>query len=192
MDFDLRHAIPVLERTPRVLRTLLAGLDRAWTRSDYGEATFSPFDVVGHLIHGETADWIPRARIILEQGASRPFDRYDRYAQFEVSRGKTLEQLLDEFEQRRAASLAALRALQLTPEKLAARGMHPLLGEVTLSQLLATWVAHDLNHLAQVARCMAAQYGAAVGPWKEFLGVLKSPVTRMDDEGAARKRAAAE
>lgn len=191
MDFRLPLALSILERTPRVLRTLLAGLDREWTHSDYGEGTFSPFDVIGHLIHGEEADWIPRARIILEHGPSRPFDGYDRYAQFEASRGKTLEQLLDEFERRRTESLAALRAMQLTPEKLGARGTHPVLGEVTLGQLLATWVAHDLNHIAQIAKCMATQYDAAVGPWKEFLGVLKSPVTRMEAEGAARKRAAA-
>jgi uncharacterized damage-inducible protein DinB len=190
MDFDLALAVSVLARTPRVLRALLADLDPAWTHSDYGEATFSPFDVVGHLIHGEATDWIPRARLILEHGSSRPFESYDRYAQFEDSRGRTLAELLEEFEQRRAGSLASLQALQLTPELLASRGLHPVLGTVTLSQLLAAWVVHDLNHIAQIARCMATQYGAAVGPWQEFLSVLKAPVTRMDETGVARKRAA--
>lgn len=189
MKFDVEQAIELLSRTPAVLRALLSGLGARWTHTDYGEDTFSPYDVLGHLIHGERADWIPRMRIILESGTTRPFDKYDRYAQFEESAGKSSEQLLDEFEQHRSASIAALRAARLTPDLLANRGIHPALGEVTLENLLATWVVHDLNHIAQIARCMATQYHDAVGPWRQYLSILKSPPTRMDADGAARKHA---
>ncbi len=188
--FQIDRSCDILERTPRVLRAWLAGLGSFWTHGDYGPDTFCPYDVVGHLIHGEKIDWIARTRIILEHGPARPFDRYDRYAMFEDSRGKSIDELLAEFERLRAANLAALRELHLTPEQLAARGTHPMLGEVTLSQLLATWVAHDLNHLAQIAKAMATQYEDAVGPWRQYLGILKSPVTRMDAEGAERRRRA--
>lgn len=190
--FDLAEGLAVLERTPRVLRAWLAGLSRAWTHSNYGEDTFSPFDVVGHLLQCELTDWLPRVRVILEHGSSRPFDKVDRYAQFEASRGRTLEQLVDEFEAARGRSVAALRAMNLTPAQLALQGWHPALGAVTLGQLLATWTAHDLNHLAQIAKCMATQYAEAVGPWRQYLGVLKMPVTRMDEEGARRRREANE
>ena len=186
-DFSLVPSIAILERTPRVLRAWLAGLPRQWTHSNYGADTFSPFDVVGHLIHGEACDWIPRARIILEHKTARPFDKYDRYAQFEASRGKTMDNLLEEFDAARSRSLAALKEMNLTPQQLQLRGMHPALGEVTLSQLLATWVAHDLNHIAQIAKCMATQYEHAVGPWREYLGVLKTTVTRMDADGSKRR-----
>jgi hypothetical protein len=188
MSFDLRDDIEILQRTPAVLRAMLAGLGDDWVRANYGADTFSPFDVVGHLIHGEKTDWLPRARIILEHGTARPFEPFDRYAQFEESRGKSLGVLLDEFERLRAANLAALRDMRLTPADLARRGMHPALGEVTLEQLLATWAAHDLNHIAQIAKCLATQYADAVGPWKEYLSILKTPVTRMDADGAARAR----
>ncbi|MCZ2401375.1 MAG: DinB family protein [Phycisphaerae bacterium] len=185
---DVAQAMEILSRTPGVLKVWLTGLSRAWTHGDYGPDTFRPYDVVGHLIQGERTDWIVRARIIFEEGTSRPFERYDRYAMFESSAGKPLEALLAEFERLRAENLAALRGLALTPEKLARRGMHPMLGEVTLSQLIATWAAHDLNHLAQIAKAMAAQYQEAVGPWREYLGILKAPATRMDAEGAERAR----
>jgi len=191
-EMNLDHAIALLERTPRVLREWLSGLPREWTHSDYGEDTFSPFDVVGHLIHGEACDWIPRARIILEHGTARPFDKYDRYAQFEMSRSKTMDDLLDEFEGARKWSLGQLAKLKLTDGKMTLRGRHPALGEVTLGNLLATWVAHDLNHIAQIAKCMATQYEGAVGPWRDYLGVLKAPVTRMDAEGARRRFASAQ
>ncbi len=190
MNFSMPAAISVLERTPAVLRAMLDGLGPEWTHSNYGADTFSPFDVLGHLIHGEQTDWIARTRIILEQGESRPFDKYDRYAQFEASRGKSLRALLDEFERLRKLNLATLSTLRIDDADLARRGMHGVLGSVTLANLLSTWVAHDLNHIAQVARCMATQYAEAVGPWREFLGVLKQPITRMDAEGAARRRAA--
>lgn len=190
MNFDMDRAMEVLSRTPAVLRAMLGGLNRAWTHSNYGEDTFSPFDVVGHLITGEKTDWMVRARLILEHGPARPFDKYDRYAQFEASRGCSMDDLLDEFERLRRANLEALRKLNLSPAQLALRGTHNVLGEVTLEQLLATWVAHDLNHVAQIARCMATQYADAVGPWKQFMGIFRAPVTPMDTDGAARRRAA--
>jgi len=188
MRFELRESVELLQRTPAVLRALLSGLSDPWHHNNYGDDTFSPFDVVGHLIHGEKTDWIPRARIILGYGPARPFDPYDRYAQFEESRGKSLAQLLNEFERLRTANLQALRDLRLTPALLARRGTHPALGEVTLEQLLATWVAHDLNHIAQIAKCLATQYADAVGPWRDYIGVLRSPPTKMDAEGASRRR----
>src|SRR5262245_10289799 len=175
--FQLQSAIPVLSRTPAVLRATLGGLGPEWTHTNYGNDTFSPFDVIGHLITGEQTDWLVRAKIILKNGPSRPFDKYDRYAQFEASRGKTVDQLLDEFERLRRANPDTLRSLEITPAQRDLRGTHPALGPVTLGNLLATWVAHDLNHIAQVARCMATQYETAVGPWKEYLGILKSPRT---------------
>lgn len=190
MRFDMHHAVEVLQRTPAVLRALLSGLSDSWLRNNYGQDTFSPFDVVGHLIQGERTDWIVRTRIILDHGTAQTFDKYDRYAQFEASRGKSIGELLDEFEQLRRENLQALTSLTITPEKLALRGKHTALGEVTLEQLLSTWVAHDLNHIAQVAKCMATQYAEAVGPWREYLGVLKTPITRMDADGATRRRAA--
>ncbi|MFO0973653.1 MAG: DinB family protein [Phycisphaerae bacterium] len=190
MRFNLRQATAILERTPAVLSALLRGLGREWTHANYGPDTFSPYDVIGHLIHGERTDWLARAEIILSHGESRPFDRYDRYAQFEVSRGRSLNRLLNEFARLRRANLARLRSLRLTPRDLGRAGTHPVLGRVTLRQLLATWVAHDLNHLSQIARCMAVRYAGAVGPWREALGVFRGSVTRMDADGAARRRAA--
>ncbi|MCK6455851.1 MAG: DinB family protein [Phycisphaerae bacterium] len=189
-EFRLDEAIEILERTPHVLRAWLDGLGPHWTHRDYGEGTFTVFDVVGHLIHGEKADWLARTRIILEQGPDRPFDKYDRYAQFEDSRGKTLVQLLDEFERLRAANLVALRELRLTGEQLAKPGTHPALGRVTLKNLLATWAAHDLNHIAQIAKAMATQYADSVGPWREYLSILKSKPTPMDADGIRRAKAA--
>jgi hypothetical protein len=191
MRYDINLAMQVLERTPRVLRAMLVGLGDEWIHSNYGEDTFSPYDVVGHLITGEKTAWLDRARMILEHGTSRAFESYDRYAQFERSRGRSLAQLLDEFQALREANLKSLADLNLTNDDLARTGMHPMLGEVTLENLLATWVAHDLNHIAQIARCMATQYAEAVGPWREYLSVLKPPPTRMDDDGAQRRAAAA-
>lgn len=190
MNYSVEQGIEVLERTPQVLRAMLAGVSDGWLHGNYGEGTFSPFDVVGHLITGEKTDWIVRAKLILEHGTSKPFSKYDRYAQFEHSRGKSLPQLLDEFAELRAGNIFALCGLHLTAADLAKRGQHPALGEVTLEQLLATWVAHDLNHIAQIAKAMATQYEGAVGPWKEYLGVLRSPVTKMDADGASRRKAA--
>ncbi|MDQ3211891.1 MAG: DinB family protein [Acidobacteriota bacterium] len=162
----------VLERTPATFRALLAGLPDRWTAADEGPETFSPFDNVGHLIHGERTDWIPRARIVLTQGANRRFEPYDRFAQVRESQGKSLAELLDEFARLRAQNLATLRGWKLSERELALEGEHPELGPVTLRQLLATWVAHDLGHVAQTTRVMAKQYREAVGPWRLYLPVL--------------------
>ena len=172
MEFDLDEAVAVLARTPATLQTMLDGLPASWTEATEGPETWSPYVVVGHLIHGERTDWIPRAQIILAQGADRHFTPYDRFAQFRESEGKQLEELLDEFEELRERNLETLRLWQLTAEQLDLQGQHPEFGAVTLRQLLATWVAHDLGHIVQVARVMAKQYGDAVGPWRQYLSVL--------------------
>ena len=172
MSFDLAEACAVLGRTPWVLSALLDGLPDSWVEGDEGPETWSPFDVLGHLIHGEKTDWVPRARVILEHGEARAFEPFDRFAMLEASRGRTIGELLAEFTELRQQSLAGLRALGLTDEDFERRGVHPELGPVTLGELLATWVAHDLGHLAQVARVMAKQYAAEVGPWREYLPVL--------------------
>jgi len=177
-QFELAEVVAVLIRTPAALDALLRGLPNIWVhgsegRSEDGKDTWSAFDIVGHLIHGERTDWMPRARIILENGEARPFDPFDRLAQFKESQGKSLEQLLDEFASLRKENLTALRGLNLQPEDFARRGKHPALGVVTLSELLATWAVHDLTHLHQLSRVMAHQYRDAVGPWSAYLGVLK-------------------
>jgi hypothetical protein len=172
MEFELPRAIEILERTPATFRSLLGGLPDAWTTPAEGPDTFSAFDNLGHLIHGERADWIPRARIILAAGPDRRFQPFDRFAQFQESRGKTLGELLDQFEQLRRDNLAELRGWRLTDAELALTGEHRELGSCTLRQLLATWVVHDLGHLAQTARVMAKQYREAVGPWRAYLPVL--------------------
>ena len=172
MNFHLPDAILILERTPAVFRSMLAGLPETWTAVNEGPDTFSPFDNVGHLSHAERADWIPRAQLILAQGAQRRFAPYDRFAQVRESQGKSLAELLDEFAQLRAANLTTLRDWKLTDRELALEGEHPEFGAVTLRQLLATWVAHDLGHVAQTARVLAKQYREAVGPWRAYLPVL--------------------
>jgi len=172
MRFDLEETIALLSRTPSSLNALLRELPERWILGSEGARTWSPFDIVGHLIHGERTDWMPRARRILEAGESRAFDPFDRLAQEQESRGKSLPQLLDEFAQLRSENLDALRGLNLQPEDFNRRGLHPALGVVTLSQLLATWAVHDLTHLHQLARVMAYQYGEVVGPWSAYLGVL--------------------
>jgi DinB superfamily len=177
-QFKLAEVVAVLSRTPTSLDALLRGLPDTWVhgregRSEAGKDSWSAFDIVGHLIHGERTDWMPRARIILKNGEARPFDPFDRLAQFKQSQGKSLEQLLDEFAGLRRESLDALQALNLQPEDFARRGKHPVLGVVTLSELLATWAVHDLTHLHQLSRVMAHQYRDLVGPWRAYLGVLK-------------------
>ena len=172
MEFRLEHAGEILRRTPATLDALLRGLPEEWAASNEGPDSWSPFDVLGHLIHGERTDWIPRARIIIEHGEARAFEPFDRFAMFEESRGKSLDELLDAFARMRAESLRELEALNLTPELLEKRGAHPELGAVTLGQLLSAWVAHDLGHVAQVVRVLAKQYGEAVGPWRAYLSVL--------------------
>ena len=172
MEHILKHTMSLLARTPAVLNALLRDLPETWTLRNEGENTWSAFDIVGHLIHGERTDWMPRARMILEQGESRAFDPFDRLAQERESQGKSLPQLLDEFAQLRSENLDALRTMNLQTQDLDRRGRHPALGVVTLSQLLATWAVHDLTHLHQLARVMAHQYREEVGPWSAYLGVL--------------------
>lgn len=170
--FDLSRGVAVLARTPGTLRALLDGLPPEWTEATEGPDTWSPYTVVGHLIHGERTDWIPRAQIILAQGPDRRFTPYDRFAQFRESQGKSLAQLLDELEQLRAENLRTLAGWNLTDVELALIGEHPAFGPVTLRQLLATWVAHDLGHIAQVTRVMARQYREAIGPWRAYLSIM--------------------
>jgi hypothetical protein len=172
MQHNLDHTIALLSRTPAALNALLRDLPEEWTRRNEGDGTFSAFDVVGHLIHGDRTDWIPRARVILEHGETRPFEKFDRLAQVRESQGKSLSQLLDEFTRVRAEKLTELHGLKLTKQDLERRGSHPSLGAVSLSQLLATWAAHDLTHLHQLSRVMAHQYRGAVGPWTRYLGVM--------------------
>jgi hypothetical protein len=172
-NFSLADAIALLTRTPATLNALLLGLPNIWVRRNEGKDTWTAFDIVGHLIVGERTDWLPRARIILENGEARPFDPFDRFAQLKESQDKPLEQLLDDFARLRSENLAALQALNLQPQDLARRGRHPALGVVTLSELLATWAVHDLTHVHQLSRVMAYQYRDAVGPWSAYLGVLR-------------------
>ncbi len=172
MEFDLSTGRAVLERTPHTLRAMLAGLSPAWTDATEGPDTWSPYVVVGHLIHGERADWIPRAQLILAQGTHRLFTPFDRLAQLRESQGKPLAALLDEFERLRHANLHMLASWNLEEHQLSLHGEHPAFGKVTLRQLLATWVAHDLSHVAQIARVMAKQYRDAVGPWRAYLPVM--------------------
>ncbi len=172
MEFELHLGISVLERSPATFAALLSGIGPAWYDATEGAETWSPYVIMGHLIHGERTDWIPRAEIILAQGTDRRFAPYDRLAQFEESAGKSLRDLLDEFAQLRAENLRTLAGWQLTSRELALTGDHPAFGAVTLQQLLATWVAHDLGHLAQTARVMAKQYREAVGPWRAYLSIV--------------------
>ena|SRR5690349_18887218 len=172
MELQLDHARDILRRTPSTLKLLLQDLPEEWLTTNEGPQTWSPYDVVGHLIHAEETDWIPRARIILEHGESRAFTPFNREGMFEKSQGKSIMDLLDMFAQLRAENLRQLDELHLTPALLEQRGRHPEFGSVTLGQLLATWVVHDLGHIGQIARVMSKQYGAAVGPWKAYLPVL--------------------
>jgi hypothetical protein len=172
MEFQLDQAKEILRRTPATLNALLSDLPNDWVLSNEGPETWSPYDVVGHLIEGEETDWIPRARIILEQGEARPFDKFDRFAMFEKSTGKSLLELLAQFEQLRGESLRQLDEMKLTPELLQKRGTHPALGMVTLSQLLSAWVVHDLGHIRQIVRVMAKQYREAIGPWTAYLTIV--------------------
>jgi uncharacterized damage-inducible protein DinB len=172
MDLQLDQAVAILRRTPTVVNELLRDLPDDWVRTNEGPDTWSPYEIVGHLIQGEETNWIPRAKIILEHGQTRAFEPFDRVAPSEKSQGKTLPALLDTFAQRRERNLDELTTMRITPELLAKRGRHPDLGEVTLAQLLATWTVHDLSHLSQITRVMCKQYGAAVGPWKEYLPIL--------------------
>lgn len=174
MEQSLERTLSVLERTPQALDAMLRGLQEEWTRSNEGEGTWSAFDVVVHLIHCEHDNWVPRARVILESGGEvRQFPAFDRRGEIYESRSMKLEEVLERFAQVRAENLRTVRSWGLGPQELAMPGRHPALGDVTLAQLMATWAAHDLNHLHQISRVMAYQYREAVGPWREFMGVMK-------------------
>lgn len=174
MQYSLETALPVLRRTPACLSALLSGLPEAWTRSGPGGDGWSPYDVVGHLIHGERADWMPRAKSLLAHGESRPWQPFDRLAQQAEDQTRPIEILLDEFAALRRENIDALQSLALTEDDWPRTGLHPEFGRVTLAQLLATWVAHDLSHVAQIARTMARQYADQIGPWSRYLPILES------------------
>lgn len=177
MKFKLSKAIPILERTPAVLNSLLADIPIEWSQSNEGPNTWSPFDVVGHLIHGEKTDWIPRLEIIMGKEPIKKFVPFDRFAQFENSQGKNIKDLLKDFELLRKANVDLLRFKNLSPEDLNRTGVHPELGPVTLGNLLSAWVVHDLGHIAQVSRVMAKQYKNEVGPWPKYMTILNYTLT---------------
>jgi hypothetical protein len=172
MKLDIDSAIEILERTPRTVRALVSGLSERWTAVNEGPETFSVFDVVGHLVDGEETDWIPRAAIVLEKGEEGTFEPYDRFRHYKRNKGRSLASLIDEFESLRAQNIEKLRGWQVDDSKLERRSNHPALGPVTLSQLLAAWVVHDLGHIAQISRVMAKQYRDEIGPWIDYLPVV--------------------
>ena len=172
MQFDLSKSIEILERTPLVLKTLLSNLSPEWTHENEGGESWSPYEVIAHLIHCEKTDWIVRTRVILSEKEDRVFEPFDRFAHLHIEKDKSLEELLDEFQYVREKSLEALKSMQINEEKLEKTGIHPAFGEVTLAQLLSCWTAHDLGHIVQITRVMAKQYKDAVGPWMEYLSVL--------------------
>ena len=173
MTFTLKKSIEILERTPEVLATMLQNLSPEWTSNNDEGETWSPYDVIGHLIHGDKTDWIQRMEIILSDKPDKTFIPFNRTAQFEESKGKSLQQLLDEFKVLRKKNIEVLRSKNLTGENLEEKGIHPAFGEVTLAQLLAAWVVHDLDHIYQITRVMGKQYKTEVGPWVEYLRILK-------------------
>jgi len=172
MKFDLHKSIEILERTPLVVEAMLKGVSEEWTAKNEGPDTWSAYDIVGHLVHGEKTDWMARMEIILSDSTNKKFTPFDRFAQFKDSRGKSLQQLIDEFKTLRKKNLLKLRLKKIDSTELLKRGIHPEFGKVNLKQLLATWVVHDLNHIAQIARVMAKQYKTEVGPWVEYLPIL--------------------
>jgi DinB superfamily len=172
MKYSVEKSIEILERTPAVLQALLGGLSDDWVLPNEGPETFSPYDVVGHLIHGEKTDWTERTKMILAFGNTQTFVKWNRFAQYEESKGKSLQQLLSEFATIRKENMIWFKALNLSEADLDQKGMHPVLEEVTLRNLLATWVAHDLTHIAQITRVMAKQYKEEMGPWQEFFRIL--------------------
>ena len=174
MQFRLSEATQILQRTPATLASMVAGIPEPWLKANEGSGTFSCYDIVGHLIHGELTDWIPRVKIIMEQGESRAFEPFDRFAQFREDQSRPVQALLDQFAFLRGENMRTLEGLNLTNEDLARRGTHPELGAVTLGQLLSSWVVHDLSHIAQIARVAAKQYSYEVGPWHAYMSILKS------------------
>ncbi|WP_430467017.1 DinB family protein [Winogradskyella ouciana] len=174
MKYSIEKALEVLQQTPKTLKSYLGNLSDDWLFSNEGNDTWNPYDVVGHLIHGEKTDWIPRLKIILSNAENKTFEAFDRFAQFENSKGKTISQLLNEFENLRQDNLKVLKQLNLSSEQLQQKGMHPELGEVSISELLACWVTHDLGHIAQISRVMAKQYKNEVGPWVAYIPILNT------------------
>ena len=172
MKFNIQKAMPILERTPLIVAMLLKDLDNDWIYNNEGPDTWSPFDVVGHYIHGEKTDWIPRLNIILGEQDDKRFVPFDRFAQFRDSKGRSLDELLDEFARLRRENLEKLRNVKLDEATLSKKGIHPAFGEVTLEELLSSWVVHDLGHISQIARVLAKQYKEAVGPWTAYMGIL--------------------
>ena len=173
MTFDINKAIEILQRTPSVIETLLSGLSDDWTMNNEGENTWSPYDVLGHLIHGEKTDWIPRTKIILSDAEDKTFEPFDRFAQERESQSKTITDLLQEFKTLRAENMRELKSLKIDTQTLQKKGIHPELGEATLRELLSAWVVHDLGHISQITRVMAKQYSSEVGVWTAYLGILK-------------------
>ena len=174
MNLNIEKAITILERTPIVIEDYLTGLSPSWTECNEGENTWSAYDIVGHLVIGEKTDWMTRLQIILKEDGYKRFEPFDRFAQFEHSKGKTLAQLIKDFKLLRENNIAMLRSLNLKEDALQKKGIHPQFGEVTLAQLLSTWVVHDLGHISQISRVMAKHYNEDVGPWKEYLPILTS------------------
>ena len=181
MEMKLSDATQILERTPAVVTDMLRGLPDEWVRATEGDNTWSCYDVVGHLIHGDITDWLPRIRMILDYGDSRNFEPFDRLAQFKTDRNQTVDRLLERFSELREQNLVALRGLRLGVEDFPRTGIHPTLGTVTLGQLLASWVVHDLTHVSQISRVLAKQYATEVGPWKAYMGILNISIDRSGD-----------
>ena len=173
MTFEKDKAIEILKRTPSTIEALLKGISKEWLMNNEGENTWSPYDIVGHLIHGEKTDWIPRAKIILSDSQNKTFEPFDRFAKMGENQKRDIEELLEEFKKLRTENLKELQSLQVDESTLRKKGMHPELGEVNLQELLSTWVVHDLGHISQISRVMAKQYKDEVGVWKEYLGILK-------------------
>ncbi len=173
MTFSINKSIEILSRTPLVLESLLSGLSEEWLKNNEGENTWSPYDIVGHLIHGEKTDWMVRAKVILSDAEDKTFEPFDRFAQMEADQEQSIDALLQTFKTLRAKNIEDLTALQISDAQLSATGIHPALGEANLRELLSTWVVHDLGHIAQISRVMAKQYQSEVGPWKAYLGILK-------------------
>ena len=174
MIFDIGKAIEILQRTPLTIECILKGISEEWLKNNEGENTWSPYEIVGHLIHGEKTDWIPRAKMMLSSSENKTFESFDRFAQMNDAQDQTIEELLNEFKKMRYDNLKVLESLDIDETKLMKKGIHPELGDVNLRQLLSTWVVHDLGHISQISRVMAKQYKEEVGVWNEYLGILKN------------------
>lgn len=172
MKFDLNNSIEILEKTPKILEACLSELSDSWLKNNEGENTWSPYDIIGHLIFGEKTDWIIRAKIILSQSENKTFEPFNRFAQLKENQNKPISELLAEFKNLRESNLKELKSLNITDKDFKLKGIHPELGEVTLDQLLSAWVVHDLGHISQISRVMSKQYLKNVGPWKTYLGIL--------------------